>query len=103
MSTENYSGEEARAAAAGAESEEQPVQFMTLATLREIVAEKIREIEEGRKYASVEFADDFEDPRVVATKAAIRDARRPDRLFEPGGYVLPTEMQPGAEYQISAY
>lgn len=34
------------------------------------------------------------DPRVVATKAAVRDARLPDRVFEPGvmsGHLTPVQ------------
>jgi len=51
-------------------------------------------------YASREFIDYDLDPRIVATKAAIRDARLPDRLFQPGGYQNSTQMQQGVEYLI---
>ncbi len=52
-------------------------------------------------WASREFEDqDFEDPRIIATRAAIRDARLPDRLFQPGGYLSLTQMHPGVEYSV---
>jgi hypothetical protein len=50
-------------------------------------------------WASREFDDqDLSDPRVVATRAAIRDAKLPDRLFQPGGFVKVTQMYSGVEY-----
>lgn len=48
-------------------------------------------------WASREFED--MDPREAATRAAIRDAKLPDRLFQPGGYQKKT-MKPGIEYLI---
>jgi hypothetical protein len=41
------------------------------------------------------------DPRVVATKAAVRDARLPDRLFQPGGQTNLTQMHERVEYTIT--
>jgi len=41
------------------------------------------------------------DPRTVATQAAVRDARRAERLFEPGNRVMPVHMQPKVEYTVS--
>ena len=44
------------------------------------------------------FKSEFDDPRIVATRAAIRDARLPDRLFQPGSYRGTAEMKQGVEY-----
>jgi hypothetical protein len=47
------------------------------------------------------FKSEFDDPRVVATRAAIRDAKLPDRLFQPGNYRGSAEMRPGMEYSVT--
>lgn len=51
-------------------------------------------------WASKDFLrSEQDDPREVAARAAVKDARRPERLFMPGGY-RSVEMKAGEQYRL---
>ncbi|MCL5019762.1 MAG: hypothetical protein M1426_04725 [Patescibacteria group bacterium] len=61
-------------------------------------------MEERQKSYNLWASKDFlrseqDDPREVAARAAVKDARRPERLFMPGGY-RSVEMRAGEQYRV---
>lgn len=71
--------------------------LMAIATDMSVAESKPREI----GWASRDFMEsETDDPRIVATRAAVKSARRPERLLEPGGYSAAVKMEPGTEYAL---
>ena len=56
--------------------------------------------EVSNQYASRDYQfSDLDDPRVVAARAAVVEARRPDRLFMPGAN-LEHQLEKGVKYSL---